>query len=396
VAADIDFDELDRAVSSLIGKVPSDIKPDTKVDDASPVSTEASAPSSLSSTAPTPAADAGEKIAVSISKPASAPAAEVTPTAVTPATPAARRVPNGRFMDMMHPSADMRPNAGEERPSLVPPKAPTPAAAPVPVTPAVSTASVAPTPENPLNSQAATVDDEAAKLDSLLTKGLSLDEPPQSSPFLPNPKVEKRPLGAFSPDAAAPATPGATQIVDTPETSNDPVPPVAELTATAFALQPSEDLVKAVENEQAQAASKAAEKAAEDETKAKEEEKKADLAKLDAEAQVNLTSDMNMPLPEELQSDVLAIESAAPAAEPTIPATAPTGPTSIVPQYKEKASSAKPSGAIYDTEAYHKPLQHPVQKKSGLLLVLVIVGIIIVGGGVGAAVYFIGLPLLQK
>lgn len=392
MAADIDFDELDRAVSSLIGKVPSDTKPDTKVDEVLPGETKkpVPAPALTVPTAPVPT-DTGEKVRVSFFKPEPVPAPEPQAQPQIAATPAGRRSTNGRFMDMVHPSADMRPNAGDERPSLLPLKAPEtpPEASPVEAAPAAepSVQATAPTPA---------VDDEAAKLDSLLSGGLSLDEPPQTSPFLPNAKVEKRPLGAFSSDATDPANPGATQIVDTPTTSDDPQPAQAPLMGTAPSLKPSDDLIKAVEDEQAKAAEKAAVEAADD-AKAKEEAKKADLAKLDAEAQVNLTPAMNMPLPAELQSDVLAIESAATnAPEAPIPATAPTGATSIVPQYKEKASSAKPSGAIYDTEAYHKPLQHPVEKKSGLLLVLVIVGIIIVGGGVGAAVYFVGLPLLQK
>lgn len=392
MAAEIDFDELDRAVSSLIGKVPDDTKPDTKVGEEVPVTTD-----SVTSASVSPVTDAGEKVAVSIVKPASVPIPQsvVTLQPATSDTPAARRATNGRFMDVVHPSADMRPNATDDmRPSLIPSKESasletSPAAMPGGATDTTLNVSESSLSVRPSENEV--IDNEAAQLDSLLTKDLSLDEPPQTSPFLPNAKVEKRPLGSFSSDATDSATPGAVQIIDTPVSSNDSVPADTPAIATAATLKPSDDLVKAVEDEQA----KAAAKAAEDEAQAKEEEKKADVAKLDAEAQINLTSDMNTPLPEELQSDVLAIEAVATPAADASAVPLSTGATSIVPQYKEKASSAKPSGAIYDTEAYHKPLQHPVQKKSGLLLVLVIVGIIIVGGSVGAAVYFIGLPLLQ-
>lgn len=47
----------------------------------------------------------------------------------------------------------------------------------------------------------------------------------------------------------------------------------------------------------------------------------------------------------------------------------------------------KPSGAVYDTDDYHQPLNHPVKKKSGwLVIVWILVALII--GSIGGAAYF--------
>jgi len=68
---------------------------------------------------------------------------------------------------------------------------------------------------------------------------------------------------------------------------------------------------------------------------------------------------------------------------------------SIVQQYQEKQSSAnEPTGAIYDTEAYHTPIKEPSKKKNVLFIILWILGLIIVGAGIGWALYAFVLPLL--
>jgi hypothetical protein len=75
--------------------------------------------------------------------------------------------------------------------------------------------------------------------------------------------------------------------------------------------------------------------------------------------------------------------------------TAQVGPTSITQQYTEQPSTAsQPSGSIFDTEAYHQPLAHPAKKRSGVLIAVLILALILVGGGIGALVYFFVLPSL--
>jgi hypothetical protein len=81
--------------------------------------------------------------------------------------------------------------------------------------------------------------------------------------------------------------------------------------------------------------------------------------------------------------------------EPTPePEPVPPAMASITQQYKEHpATDDQPSGAIYDTEAYHQALTHTPQKHTGVLVVVWIIALILVGGGIGAGVYFL-LPIL--
>jgi hypothetical protein len=183
---------------------------------------------------------------------------------------------------------------------------------------------------------------------------------PLTSPFLPDTKVEKRPLGGVAPEeedmaAEEPAHPSVVPIDETPKTVDDPN---AQLPANP--------------------------------------------------------NDVEVQLPEELSGDLMAVEAdtthdelkqaheskfggaakpqvAEPDAAPAEPAT-PTGPTSIPQQYREEPSTGdKDNGAIYDTDTYHQPLAHPAKKKSGWMWVIWIALILLLGAGGGAALYFLGL-----
>lgn len=109
-------------------------------------------------------------------------------------------------------------------------------------------------------------------------------------------------------------------------------------------------------------------------------------------------------LPEELQDKLVAIEAglhleepeampvttvpivAAPAAD--VQPAAPSGPISIPQQYREEpATGDQTNGSIYDTANYHKPLDHPAKKKSGWLWIVWVLGLLILGGAGGAAAY---------
>lgn len=301
---DIDFDELDRAVNSVSNPTPPSI-PDTP----------------------------------SVSVPVSQPKPTVS------STPAARRS-SGRFMDVVHPSSDMRGASVPER------------SAPrdVPVKPTFeetlapkSVPSATPTFSEPSKPAPVASADWPDPLDF---QGFSLEETPRTpkpepapvveesqeeapaqpleSPFLSDAKVEKRPLGAFS----ANDEPDELPLIEEPE----------------------------------------------------------ETPLLDAPDEVELLEAENYTPPA-----VEVTEEKTP--EPT-PAPAPIveehqGPTSITQQYKEQPSTAdQPSGAIYDTEAYHQPLIHAPRKKSGALVIVWIAALILVGAGAGAAVYFFVLPML--
>lgn len=268
---DIDFDELDRAVSSTL------------------------------TPAPEPASDPV----------AAAPSVPVAASA-TPTSPAARR--GGRFMDVVHPSSDMRgPAAVAPRPTA---------------TPVVPTAAPASTPA------------------AAITPAPVTDWPdPIESPFLPDTKVEKRPLGGEQPTA------DASGDVVIPE-----VAPEAEIIPTATEPTAPEAVVPVALEEP-------------------------EVAPVDEEA------------PKATEEPVVEL---APHVTETTESTpvGDGGPTSIHQQYTESASSAEPSRPIFDTEAYHQPLAHPEKKKSGIFVVLWIIGLILLGAGLGAVMYFYVLPLL--
>lgn len=328
--SDLDFDELDQAVASAMGGDTPQAKPVV-----------------------------AEKSSTTVPVASSAPVIH----AARVATPVAKRSA-GRFMDVVHPSSDMRTTKSE----------------PVEQKPVVAE-KPAPTNEwpDPLDFHGFTSEepkkDEPAKVETVIEKVEEDENSPLSSPFLSGTKPEKRPLGAFSPTGKS----------ETPK--------------NAFEL-PAFNLPNTLKEEKSDD---------DDEKEIVIETKKAD-----------------QPLPAELQGDLLSVESDASLTETTSSELSPDtvkAPStvnevvaeepeknsffnkkektevppvpSIVQQYKERAASVdQPSGAIYDTETYHKPMVTMPGKKTGLLVVLWILGLIIIGGGLGAAAYFFVLPLL--
>lgn len=339
---DIDFDEIDRAVNSL---------------------------TSTSSDAPA-ASPSSEPASPLVEPVAEAPVESTSAPAPAAPSPAARRS-SGRFMDVVHPSSDMRPTT-LSRPA---PSAPTfhreevverddesnrpePAAVassafhwPDPIDVASQSPQSEPLPEPSTPDPVPEVAEEppaVPELGDLINDENHDDTTPLESPFLPGAKVEKRPLGAFS---------GADEGLPLLE---DPIPfstaPVTE--------EPTPEVEEPAHEEH--------------ETH-----------------------------PEELHPELLALEghnqdeSLPEATNPTEPLPAPateeisTGPTSITQQYTEHTSSTtEPSGAIFDTDAYHLPLTHSPKKYSGILIVVWIIALILVGGGIGAGIYFVLLPML--
>lgn len=315
---DIDFDELDRAVNSLIGAKPATDAP-----------------------APAPVADTSTSVQVT-SEPSLQPVS--SPAAVQPL--AARRT-SGRFMDVVHPSSDMRTSTPAPAESTTPePQAPSALVTP---TPSASDAQPHDMPD-PLDFHGF----EAPTPDADTKTDAPVSSTPLETPFIADAKVEKRPLGAFS--AAA-----TTEVA--PSVSLDTEPSVQT---------PSEARVDAP---------------------VVEPEKKDEPA------------DIDTPLPAELGDDLLSIESnenvpqqtEAPVAVTATTATDEQPPVvSITQQYAESPSTgdAPATTSIFDTDAYKKPLAHPKKKSSGWLVVLWIAILLIVGAGAGAAVYFYVLPLL--
>ncbi|MDB5167228.1 MAG: hypothetical protein JWN26_373 [Candidatus Saccharibacteria bacterium] len=297
---DIDFDELDRAVNSLIN-------PDA-------VSTpSATTPATITEPAPVPL--------------------------ITP--PLAERRSTGRFMDVVHPSSDMRgsvasrPVQSEPTKQSTPDPVSEPEAEPTTSWPdPIDQANAADTATEPASTPPETDTDDA--------------NGPLESPFLADAKVEKRPLGAFSNEVhdSGPSIPASVPAATEPDLESLSLDSPLEVTSK------SED--HPIEND--------------------------------------------TPLPAELQPGLLSIEANedpnATKADDAAAEATPIGPTSITPQYTQQPSTGdKPAGNIFDTQAYKKP-QTAKGKKSGLFVVLWIFLLLIVGAGIGAAVYFFVLPRL--
>lgn len=355
---ELDFDELDRAVNSLMA----DVKPSgTAASDENEVNT-------LSIPASDPPAD---------------PASSAATNSTNGALPARR---SGRFMDMVHPSADMKKSNNPSTPSsgeMIVSPAPKSESMPLPTTAVLPTqqevqatpgsastsdwpdpldvptlakdkAPEAP-PESTLEpSSAPAIKEETSPSEASepLAAPSTEDEPqpPLTSPFLPDAKVEKRPLGSqAAPTQPTPASSPLGQTGLTVDNPDDQLPPTPK--------------------------------------------------------------DVEPPLPEELQNDLVAIEAGASTSPPNPQAEIPasitssgskddkakespihTGPVSIPQQYKEEHhTDPEQPGTIYDTDTYHQPLSHPAKKKSGWLWVVWIVLIVLLGAGVGAALYLFGI-----
>ncbi len=382
---DLDFDELDRAVSSLLG--------DTS-----------------EKTVSTPDVKAVTQD-VSV---ATDPVAPIVTATVAPANDKAVEAPkkkalvekrsSGRFMDVMHPSSDMknvaRPAVSRQATTLQPLASTPPVseeAAPeaveepsivqeevVAFTEKVNDTSLVeestvfeeeeqlfPDPldfhnfsaeetsnTTELPADEAENDDDhhdlalahvASELNGL--NGLIEEEQTNISvdtPFVNGLSLEKRPLGAFSVDAAD------TSLLSV----EPPVEPEAEEVA--------------------------AEEMTEPELTAEQKEAIANLESKDAQAPA-----VAEVVPEELQSDVVAVEAAGvePVAAPVSVTSIGTG--SISQQYTEKERPmSEETTPVFDTTQYHQPLKHTPKQKSGWLGTVLIILIILLGVGAGAAVYF--------
>lgn len=368
---DLDFDELDKAVNSLMTEVPrSDEVPtgeEEKTLDITPTLGVNDTPSFDTLSAST--AEAAQVAAIS-------PVARKE--AVTDA-PITRRA--GRFMDVVHPSSDMKNSAnlahqisrqgatieprGANQPDVPRPVAPSTSTQPAlqqsSPRPPVAADTPADTWPDPLEianfKDSALAKEEGNKVISVESDASTQppDQTPLTSPFLPDTKVEKRPLGSAIPPAGEEPNPvlSADTDVHNDTTNGDPN---AQLPASP--------------------------------------------------------SDTPPQLPEELQQDMIAVEAdthmGVPKTEQTPPAdekllasgTVPgvipsvaspvtsAGPISIPQQYREEPSTGdQENGGIYDTDSYHKPLVRPTKKKSGWLWVVWIVVILLVGAGAGVAMY---------
>jgi hypothetical protein len=296
-------------------------------------------------------------------------------------------------MDVVHPSSDMTtspspaPNSSRQGNTLQPvtmseqvkPAGPViDVMAPVTSPPEVNKPSVSAEPA-PTDEPA---DDKPADVAGLAE--------PWSSPFLPDTQVEKRPLGGSQPEN--PST-GLSEAIAA-ELSKEH-PPEEKIATPVAQTEPDKEPVTM------------AKPAVKDEpTKSESTTDTVSTPHIDTQ----LAPDTDpVALPAELNNDLVAIESgqkstpfeadaatagsfesASNTSSSSSPVAIATG--SIPPQYNEQPSSGDASHTpIYDNEAAHQPLAHPAKKKKSWTLVIFIVAILVVGAGLGAAAYFLGL-----
>jgi hypothetical protein len=298
---DLDFEELDKAVNSLM---PS--------------------PSDNNSNKPAISVNSDTPIASNQNPTRSQPVLKTAPDMKSIDRPS-----TGRFMDVVHPSSDMRASLNVPQRSLSPSLAPQPTA-PIANTPLIE--------EKPVDKPVVPVSNKE-NWAGLPNYQSSASNTPSESPFLPDTKVEKRPLGAFSDD-------------------NKSDKPVDEA-IVAEGKDANKDWAEAPK----------------------------------IEAPANTASEAESDIPAELDSSILNIEANSSTHKNDVdmnnnPLSYTSSATSINQQYKEKSGSDKPvNGSIYDTSSYNTTTSKSVKKKSSWMMVVWILILLVVGVGAGLAFY---------
>lgn len=440
---EIDFDELDRAVSSLMEQ-----RDATQAEAAS-----APKPTAAASEAPTESSISAEAKTTVGSNEATTPQPPNEPSRqAVQATPTATVQPRrGRFMDMVHTSSDMRQSteAVRSKPSrqgvTITPPAPSPEdntatqaafdpmMKPAPVAEETTHAESSTTSDSSDTSEPAThewpdpIDTTLAKETSTVGEqpaapdGTSTeqeesetvqhaeqtddvlperaDEAPATptdqtettvdfSPFISGAKVEKRPLGGSDSNNSV----GQTR-------TNETIDPHELLLAASTA---PDKVDKDKDNDRDQSTVNDGTKQNPPEPRPQlPEELHDDLMAVEADDTGALTTPVQPrePTSASVKTDKQPKQPLANTKQPitgrlpehtVAPAKTYSGPVSIPQQYKEAPSSTSDDHMpIYD--ANHQPLQHPAKKKSGWWAVLAIVLLIIIGGGGAAVLYYAGI-----
>lgn len=308
----------------------------------------------------------------------------------------AGRRSSGQFMDVVHPSSNMRkptmivperptiqqskdtqniaklapvnePGANSETPIQAEiPKDENRQSEPIEINELKKVAT-----ENESESNDAKSEEEDADIDKIsqeITEELNgKSDEALDTPFIAGTKVEKRPLGAFSAEQS------------NPDEQIAPNNQVEKQTGVGEEETKETDIDKSIPEELQDKLLKI--ESNDVSTDIIQSNNKATFEKPAAEEKVELKPE---PTPE--TKPVTAINN-----QPSKPIEA----TSINQQYKEQPSTGdQHSGPIYDTDAYHKALVHPPKKKSSWIWILWIFILIIAGAASGAALYYLVLPLL--
>lgn len=378
---DLDFDELDKAVNSLMGTVEDkELVQKSKTLDINETLAPNEAPAyrHLDEAAKKIGNEAIDNLEQTVSLNDEGADGD---SQLPPLQPSKK--PGGRFMDVVHPSSDMRSTitvaprkVSREGVSIAPTNDP------VSEPPATTTGNLPPAEESMAELETTDKEKPTIELSESLPP-LSSIEPvssdPLTSPFLPDAKVEKRPLGGVEtvpkPEEEPKQKDDAMNSTPEAETEKE-MPDISEW--TPLIPEPSKEDDIDSDND--------IKLDTEDELPKKKDD---EFSKMDAmdEAAKNLT-EVTEHIPEEFKNELLEVEKVD---TPSV-VTGPIGVASIPKQYQEKPSSGdQTNGAIYDTDHYHKPVAHPTTQKSGWTWVLAVIILIIVGAALGATAYFFGL-----
>jgi hypothetical protein len=340
---DIDFDEIDKAVSSAISNVPAPGEPTEE-----------------SQVASVPAA--------------AVPAPSPVPTQAPVIPPVAARRSSGQFMDVVHPSSNMRRNSVGVPERVV--TQPTVAEKqPVPTPPIV------PAVENIPPVSAVPVEDsyDAADIDKISDEiNKELGEKPDStleSPFIAGTKVEKRPLGAFSTEPQ----PGTDSDKNEAVAEFAPEPVVAKSSESLDTGLPAELQKDLLEVESDSSTDPNAPEAVDEPVQG---------------ATLENTAESTTPKVEPAAEPVVAAAEVAPVASESANNSEMTVPTDSAVS-KQPADGNRDSGAIYDTNSYHKSLVHPMKTKPRLMWLAYLAILLVVGAAIGAAVFYFVIPSLN-
>lgn len=396
---DIDFDELDRAVGSVLGSDAA-VQNDSQAD--------VPAVATVAKPDPRPSSLTDSDVA---SLPDTAPTTTVqtTPTAtVSPAISPARK--RGQFLDMVHPSADMTKTP---KMPLSPRKTVTPLnSAVVADTPKprsadeatdtslvettapdtdITTDHVPDVDENttdnnteawpdPLDFAKESAEAAAVSQETQPSTASPDNEPineqasePAQTPFVADAKVDKRPLGAF-----------ATQEDETTSQTPTELTPASEDTPE---FNPEVNSVEATGVPQA----------VDEATGLTGETPKDEDLSTEGHAEVLETQTAEpTPTSEETKPEVFAAPEEPKEPAKPVAASAPiAGAQSIPQQYKTAESHGEDDEQhpLFDTEEYHQPLLTDGKKKSKkiVLIIVMLVILLILGGALGYIAYTMGI-----
>ncbi|MGO3702033.1 MAG: hypothetical protein ACTJG2_02480 [Candidatus Saccharimonadales bacterium] len=453
---EFDFDELDRAVHSVLQDAQGEATPSQEVQ-SSPASsqdrsrtrteTHQRVPSRAIHARTMTSARPADRTVASLSSSVSQDTTAVNDNAATPQAPASvttqtvrplarRRL--GRFMDVVHPSSDMKTSAmgtrhekavvpPSERPTvtLPPQQAQTPTPAPsyddvfsanegeassigheiekllqedpladtpaprdkketTTPTPVITEETFAPT---PVPEETSTPTPEVTQTPAPIFEPMT----PQTSPFLEGAQVEKRPLGGRLQDQLEEFEETPTPIVDAPEDEADTealrekIEAIESESHSQETPTPEVDVAAPVAADPEEIAAK--DGATQPETI--ENAVQAADETTEHEVVVEEAGEKGEPAPTDvIEEDKPTVEAAS----------ADRGPSSIARQYKETpvVASEDDTSPIFDPETYHQPLVHETKKKSGWGVVIAILLLLLIGGGAVALLWwtdFLVVPL---